>query len=226
MKLLQQLALQVPSTIEAVRADASRYPGRWYVEMGFWATASYRLGRLARSLNGPIRLLLLTPHKLLNQFFHIVYKVDISPHAEIGPGLVLVHPRNIIIGSCRIGKNCLIFHEVTLGMNANSQVFPELGDDVDIYAGARVIGEIRLGNDVKVGANCVVSQSVPDGCTVVVAKNRIIPKSLVDAFGPRRVAQGTGTPPPERRVSPAEEVASPAASDPWLLDQPGGGKLK
>ena len=215
MKLLEQLATQLPNTLEAVRADAARYPGRWYMQTGFWATTSYRLGRLARSLNGPARLLLLAPHKVLDQFFHIVYQVDISPHAEIGPGLAFIHPRNIIIGHCRIGKNCLIFHEVTLGMNANSRAFPELGDNVDIYAGARILGEIRLGNDVKVGANCVVSQSVPDGCTVVVARNRLIPKSLVDAFGPRRVVQAEESESQsEERAPPTAAVLSPTAVDP------------
>ncbi len=222
MTPLQQLAAQLPSTFEAVRADASRYPRPWYTEVGFWATASYRLGRLARSLNGPLRFFMLAPHKLLNQFFHVLYQIDISARAEIGPGLVLVHPRNIIIGHCRIGRNCLIFHEVTLGMNANSAVFPELGDDVDIYAGARIIGEIRLGNEVKVGANCVVTQSVPDGCTVVVAKNRVIPKSLVDAFGPRRV--------PQPRSSPSAGSTHPAPlprrASPSPGDQPTDGKLK
>ncbi|MFT3925798.1 MAG: serine acetyltransferase [Myxococcales bacterium] len=193
-----------------LRADTARYTNPWYFEPGFWATVTYRWGRWGRTLKGPGRLLVLAPQKLFNQYFHIVYQLDISPHAEIGPGLTLIHPRNVLIGGCKIGKNCLIFQEVTLGMDANSLVFPELGDDVDIYAGARVIGEIRLGNGVKVGANCVVSQSVPDGCTVVVAKNRVIPRSLVEAFGPRRKPSS----PPAKATEPTKVDAPPPVSEP------------
>jgi len=193
-----------------LRADTARYPNAWYLEPGFWASCAYRYGRWARKeLDGPARMVALLPQKVLNQYLHIVYQLDISPHADIGPGLTLIHPRNVLIGGCKIGKNCLIFQEVTLGMDANSVVFPEIGDDVDIYAGARVVGQIRLGNNVKVGANCVVSQSVPDGCTVVVAKNRVIPRSLVDAFGPRRAAaaKNIAEAPEPAHAEPAQSAA-------------------
>jgi serine O-acetyltransferase len=194
--------------LNELKADAARYPEPWYLEPGFWATATYRLGRWARAQPRMLRWLTLSPQKLLNQYFHIVYQVDISPAADIGPGFALIHPRNILVGGCRIGSNCLLFQEVTLGMNANSSAFPVLGDNVDIYAGARVIGGIKVGNDVKIGANCVVMQSVADGCTVVVAKNRVISRQLVDAFGPRRRA----TAGPEASQTPA--AVNPLAEAP------------
>lgn len=189
--------------LAVLKADAARYPEGWYREPGFWVTLTHRFGRWTRQLPRTLRLPLLVPQKLATQAFHLLYQVDISPGAKIGPGLMLVHPRSILIGPCKIGANCLIFHEVTLGMNANSAQFPELGDNVDIYAGARVLGNIRVGHNAKIGANCVVANNVTDGCTVVVARNRVIPAAAVAAFGPRRThAQ-------EPVASRARVVASP-----------------
>jgi serine O-acetyltransferase len=55
-----------------------------------------------------------------------------------------------------------------------------------VYVGARLLGDIQVGNDAKVGANCVVTTDVAPGCTVVTAASRVISAALVAAFGPRR----------------------------------------
>jgi serine O-acetyltransferase len=100
--------------------------------------------------------------------------------------LCLIHPRNVGIGTVTIGNNCLIFHEVTLGTNANDSGGPHIGHNVDVYAGAKVLGTVQIGDDAKVGANCVVTKNVEPGATIVTAAARVIPASLVAAFGPRR----------------------------------------
>lgn len=188
----------IPASLKALgrdlRRDAERYAGLggWKKSAGFWAGATYRVGHWAKQLPRGARAPVLAPYKVANAFFRLVYQVRISADARIGPGLCLIHPNNILIGDVVIGENCLLFHEVTLGTNANSDgAFPELGDDVDIYVGARVLGKLRVGSGAKIGANCVVTRSVPDGCTVVVAPNRMVPAAAVAAFGPRR------TPPPQ-----------------------------
>ncbi len=77
-----------------------------------------------------------------------------------------------------IGRNCTVFHHVTIGSNtlkdSRRPGSPVLGDNVFIGAGAKVIGGIKVGNNVRIGANCVVVDDVPDDCTVVMPKPRII----------------------------------------------------
>ena len=73
-----------------------------------------------------------------------------------------------------IGKNATIFHQVTIGEGKGGA--PIIGDNVYIGAGAKIIGGIKLGNNVNIGANCVVFMDVPDNSTVVLPKPRIIEK--------------------------------------------------
>jgi len=54
---------------------------------------------------------------------------------------------------------------------------PVIGDNVFIGCGAKIIGGVRVGNNVRIGANCVVVEDIPDDCTVVLGKPRVIPKS-------------------------------------------------
>jgi len=78
----------------------------------------------------------------------------------------------------KIGKNCVIFHQVTIGSNtlpgSAGQGFPTLGDNVYIGCGAKIIGNVHIGNNVRIGANCVVTRDVPDNATVVLEKPRVI----------------------------------------------------
>ncbi len=78
----------------------------------------------------------------------------------------------------KIGKNCVIFHQVTIGSNtlsdSNGQGSPTIGDNVYIGCGAKIIGGVRIGNNVRIGANCVVTRDVPDNATVVLEKPRVL----------------------------------------------------
>ena len=74
-----------------------------------------------------------------------------------------------------IGKNCTIFHHVTIGSTTVGNIgAPTIGDNVYIGAGAKVIGNVKVGNNVRIGANCTVVKDIPDNTTVVCAPNRII----------------------------------------------------
>jgi len=106
-------------------------------------------------------------------FWQAVTGADIPINTRIGGGLLLPHPNGIVIHpSVVIGPNCLIFQQVTLGM-AHGGV-PLVGGHVDIGAGAKVIGHVRLGNHSNVGANAVVMIDVPEGATAVGVPARII----------------------------------------------------
>src|SRR5262249_657880 len=86
--------------------------------------------------------------------------------AEVGPGFVVVHSLGgVVNGAVRGGRNVRIEHQVTIG--AEKRQSPEIGDDVFIGAGAKVLGPVRVGAGAKVGANAVVLHDVPDGATAV-----------------------------------------------------------
>lgn len=87
------------------------------------------------------------------------FHVDISFEAKIGEDLKLPHPMNIVIGrGCTLGKKCTIYHGVTLGQNKDK--FPRIGDNVIIYMGAKIVGDVVVGNNAIIGANAVVVKDV------------------------------------------------------------------
>jgi|BioPla2DNA2_1021312.scaffolds.fasta_scaffold28036_2 serine O-acetyltransferase len=118
------------------------------------------------------------------RYNHLNYRnvASIPIHVKIGEGLNLPHGISGIFISTgsQIGKNCVIFHHVTLGTNAtpNSKKLgaPIVGDNVFIGAGAVIVGGVTIGNNVLIGANCTIAQDIPDNCTVVSSGGiRIIP---------------------------------------------------
>ena len=84
----------------------------------------------------------------------------------------------IISPDARIGKNCTIFHQVTIGNDyKDTRNAPIIGDNVIIYQGAKIIGKVTIGNNCRIGANAVVVKDVPNDTTVVVAEQRFISKN-------------------------------------------------
>jgi serine O-acetyltransferase len=164
---------------EALRRDRARYAevGQvWYRHAGFWVGSTYRLGAWARSLPNPVlRVLVGIVYRLLVIPWRLFNNVEIPAGARIGPGLCLVHPNNILMGdSVEIGEDCLIFHEVTLGTGV-APGLPRIGNRVQLFVGVRVLGPVEIGDGSKIGANCVITRSVPPASVVVSAPNRIIP---------------------------------------------------
>ena len=84
---------------------------------------------------------------------------------RIGPGLFIYHGFGCRLGAKSIGKDCTLFHHVTLGWTKSGQ--PTIGNQVTMSAGASVLGGITIGDKVTIGANTVVVKDVADGCTVV-----------------------------------------------------------
>lgn len=87
--------------------------------------------------------------------------------------------KGIFVSSgAKIGSNCVIFQQVTIGSNtiegSKGYGSPRLGDNVYIGVGAKIVGGVRVGNNVRIGANCVVVCDIPDNSTVVLDKPRII----------------------------------------------------
>lgn len=113
------------------------------------------------------------------------FGLEIAPGADVAGGLYIAHPVGTVISARKIGMNCTIIHNVTIGMR-NEWAFPHIGDNVFIGAGARVLGDIRIGDNARIGANAVVLDDVPDGATVVGIPARVIhsreaPQKALDA---------------------------------------------
>lgn len=108
--------------------------------------------------------------------------IEIHPGATIGKGVFIDHGMGVVIGETAIlGDYCLIYQGVTLGGTGkeNGKRHPTLGENVVVGAGAKVLGNIIIGNDVRIGAGSVVLKDVPSDCTVVGIPGRIIYRSGV-----------------------------------------------
>lgn len=127
-----------------------------------------RKGRWARRI---LRVWLVLRHR----FWSAVTGADIPLNCQIGGGLLLPHPNGVVIHpDARIGPNCLIFQQVTIG-TIESGGTPVVGGHVDIGAGARLLGGIVVGDHARIGANAVVLTNVPAGAVAVGVPARCLP---------------------------------------------------
>ncbi len=105
--------------------------------------------------------------------------IDIPFSTEIGSGFYIGHFGGIIVNDKSvIGKNCNISQGVTLGQanRGKNKGYPTLGDNVYLGPGAKIVGAVKIGNNVAIGANCVVTKDVPDNSVVVGIPGKIISK--------------------------------------------------
>ena len=110
---------------------------------------------------------------LFNKLNTVFNNCIIGRGADFGPRFVLIHATGVVInGDVTGGADLRIEHQVTIG--AEGRRAPVLGDRIFIGAGAKVIGDVRVGDDARVGANAVVVHDVPPGCTVVGVPARIV----------------------------------------------------
>lgn len=168
---------------EDLRKDSRRYAetGGWYANLGFWIGAIYRFGVWSHSLPRVVRIAPWLLYRVARMCARLVLNVDFwagREGAQIGAGLCLLHPSNVIIrNGTVIGENCLIFHEVTLG-NGPTPGSPKIGNNVDIYVGARILGGVTIGDQSMIGPNCVVMADVPARSVILPPANLKIPRAL------------------------------------------------
>jgi serine O-acetyltransferase len=115
--------------------------------------------------------------RLLSQLARFFTGVEIHPGAKIGPGFFIDHGMGVVIGeTTEIGEDVTLFQGVTLGGTGKERGkrHPTLGDRVVVGAGAKILGGIMVGENVKIGANSVVLRSVPPNATVVGIPGTII----------------------------------------------------
>ncbi len=118
--------------------------------------------------------------KLANIIYtHYRYKfgIDLSREAIVGPGLYIGHFSGIVVTpGAIIGRNCNLSQNVTIGVPAvkSKNMYPVIGDNVYIGAGAVILGAVKIGNNAAIGANSVVTHDVPEGARVAGAPARVI----------------------------------------------------
>jgi len=103
--------------------------------------------------------------------------ISIQIETIIGSGFYIGHFGEIVIHPMsEIGKNCNISQGVTIGKanRGKNKGYPVLGDNVYLGPGAKIVGAVKIGNDVAIGANCVVTKDIPDHSVVVGIPGRVI----------------------------------------------------
>lgn len=160
-----------PSLVVMIRADCLRYSKtvnwrlfiyNYIVHPGFRVTLWYRVARCLGAKKGQRFFAKLSTLWLLRQ--QLRTGVTLNPGTEIGPGLYIPHPGCIVVNpKCKLGSNVYLSHDVLLGKaHSGPRVgVPDIGDDVFIGAGARLLGKLTVGNNAAIGANAVVLSDIP-----------------------------------------------------------------
>ncbi len=118
--------------------------------------------------------------RLVSQISRFLTGIEIHPGAEIGKNLFMDHGMGIVIGETSIiGDNVTIYHGVTLGGVSleKGKRHPTVGNDVVIGAGAKVLGNIIIGDNSKIGANSVILKDIPKDSVAVGVPGKIITSS-------------------------------------------------
>ncbi len=117
------------------------------------------------------------PARWLSQLARGLTGIEIHPGATIGRGLFIDHGMGVVIGeTAEVGDDVTLYHGVTLGGTslARGKRHPTLGNRVTVGAGAKILGNITIGEDSRIGANAVVVKSVPENSVVVGVPGQIV----------------------------------------------------
>lgn len=174
-----------PRALERLRADLQRYlrpelrspwqKARALLETeAVWAISIYRLGQyLQEEAPRPLRQGLRVPYGLLMRAAHLALGIHLYPDTRIGPGLYIGHHGGIWISpGAKLGAGCNVNHGATIGTAGRAA--PSLGDRVWVGPGAVITGPVRVGAEVVVGANSLVTGNVPERAVVLGVPARII----------------------------------------------------
>ena len=170
MRLVKRITEDLHAVFERDPAATSR----WEVLLaysGFHALLAHRLAHWLWGKNVPV-----IP-RLISQLARWLTGIEVHPGAQIGRGFFIDHGMGVVIGETAvIGDFVTLFQGVTLGGTGKERGkrHPTLGNHVVVGAGAKVLGNITIGDFVKIGANSVVLRSVPSNSTVIGVPGRII----------------------------------------------------
>ena len=166
--------------IENLKEDWQTYEGDIW-RQGLWVMWVYRFGQWRYGirpalLRKPFSLL----YKILRTGCQMLTGVELPCETRVGRRLRIEHFGGIVIsGDSVIGDDVVLRHGVTIGLKRTGQRgAPRIGNRVDIGAGAKILGDITIGDDAVIGANAVVLKDVPPGAFAVGIPARIIRQEL------------------------------------------------
>ncbi len=152
-----------------IRQDLKNYQNDWGAQ-GFWVMIVYRFGQWRYTIKFSIlRKIFSFLYKVAYKIIQIITGIELPCEAKIGDNFIIDHFGGIVIsGYAQFGNNCRIRNGVVVGLkNVNTPTAPIIGNDVDIGAGAKILGPITIGDRVSIGANAVVLQDIPDDSIAV-----------------------------------------------------------
>lgn len=143
---------------------------------GLFILACYRLAHAVLSMPRVLRpfgMIYVGFYKLL---FEYVVGTELHWRTSVGPGAIIYHGYGLVVNSnAVIGARVVLRHNITIGAaQTGSERAPVVGDDVDIGAGAILVGAIRIGDGARIGAGAIVTRDVPPGATAVGNPARVI----------------------------------------------------
>lgn len=152
-----------------IKADLKSYQGDFGAQ-GFWVMVVYRFGRWRYGVRPALlRKIFSFIYKILYKMMQILTGIELPCEADIGNNFIIDHFGGIVVsGYAKLGDNCRIRNGVVIGLKNVEEIgAPVIGNNVDIGAGAKVLGKITIGNNVLIGANAVVISDVPDNSIAV-----------------------------------------------------------
>ena len=161
-----------------IRTDLAAQDSYWAAQC-FWVLVVYRFGCWRYGVQPVLlRKSFSLIYKLLYKFSQIITGIELPCEVRLGKNFVIDHFRGIVIsGYASFGDNCRIRNGVVVGLRrVDEPCVPQIGDNVDIGAGAKVLGNIRIGNNVGIGANAVVLCDVPDDHVAYGVPARVKPR--------------------------------------------------
>jgi len=170
--------------------DWETYERDW-ARQGLWVMIVYRFGCWRYGIQSRwLRLPFSFLYRLLKLASQILTGIDLPCEVRLGRRFLIEHFGDIIIsGDTVIGDDVVVRNGVTIGLRRTGERgAPIIGNRVDIGAGAKILGPIRIGDDVAVGANAVVITDVPANSLAVGVPARIIPRRPVSTRSPETPA--------------------------------------
>ena len=161
-----------------LKEDLKTYEGDWS-RQGFWVMVIYRFGCWRYTIkSGLFRKPFSLLYKILYKFIQVITGIELPCEVTVGKNFRIDHFGGIIIsGFASFGDNCVIRDGVTVGLRrVDDPVAPQIGNSVDIGTGAKVLGDITIGDNVVIGANAVVLETVPSDSIAVGVPARIKPR--------------------------------------------------
>jgi len=157
-----------------------------------WPIIVYRFGSWVIRIKNPIfRIPLYLVYFPFKRLVEVLTTIDISERAVIDEGLFIAHIGNIVIGyPAEIGHHASIHQGVTIGGEGSGGDYPKIGNMVYLSAGAKIVGPVKIGNGVVVGANAVVVKDAPDNAVL-----GGVPAKIISSRGSREFIHYRGKDP-------------------------------